>query len=119
MDRAPERPTAIRSFSPLSKFLTRQGDSEARETRRYAKSPRVMCVLPGDKSNGYFILRLRLWKNRDLFVAQGGHGIEAAGAEGGDVAGGASDEGESGGGKAQRKRIVRRQAEELALDDSG
>ena len=37
-----------------------------------------------------------------LLVTQGGHGVEAAGAEGGDVAGGAGYEGESGGGEAQR-----------------
>ena len=53
-----------------------------------------------------------------LLVAEGGHGVEAAGAEGGDVAGGARDEGEHGSGEAQRERIVRRQAEELALDDA-
>ncbi len=33
-----------------------------------------------------------------LFVAQGGHGIETTGAEGGDVAGGRSDKGKCGGG---------------------
>ena len=53
------------------------------------------------------------------FVAEGGHGIEAAGAEGGDVASGTCDEGESGGGESQGEWIVRRQAEELALDDAG
>jgi len=36
-----------------------------------------------------------------LFVMQGGHGIEAAGAEGGDVAGDVGDEGECGGAKAR------------------
>src|SRR5260370_39594464 len=40
--------------------------------------------------------------DHDLLVTQGGHGVEAAGAEGGDVAGGAGYEGESGGGEAQR-----------------
>ena len=53
-----------------------------------------------------------------LLVAEGGHGVEAAGAECGDVASGAGDQGECGGGKPQCQRIVRRQAEELALDDA-
>jgi len=37
-----------------------------------------------------------------LLVAKGGHGVEAAGAEGRDIAGGAGYEGECGGGEAQR-----------------
>jgi hypothetical protein len=54
-----------------------------------------------------------------LLVAQGGHGIETAGAESGDVAGGAGDEGEGAGGETQCERIVWGEAEELALDDAG
>src|SRR5207245_569664 len=52
------------------------------------------------------------------FVAQGGHGIEAAGAEGWNVASGAGNEGESGGGEAQRQWIMGSEAEELTLDDT-
>ena len=37
-----------------------------------------------------------------LFVTQGGHGVEAAGAQCGNVAGGAGDDGEGGGGEAER-----------------
>jgi hypothetical protein len=54
-----------------------------------------------------------------LFVAKRDHGIEATGAEGGDVAGGGGDEGESGGGKRERQRVVGRKAKELALDYAG
>src|SRR5437879_3437119 len=52
------------------------------------------------------------------FVAEGGHGIEAAGAEGRDVPGGTGDDGERSGGQAQREWIMRSEAEELTLDDA-
>jgi hypothetical protein len=41
-------------------------------------------------------------KNYDLFIAEGGHRVEPAGAEGGDVAGGAGNDGECTGGQAER-----------------
>src|SRR5882762_8684235 len=66
-----------------------------------------------------FVLHSGFERDRGLFVAEGGHGIEAAGAEGGDVAGGAGDEGEGGGGESQGEWIVGREAEELALDYAG
>lgn len=56
---------------------------------------------------------------RGLFVAQGGHGIEAAGAPGGDVAGGAGDENEGSGGQGEGEGIVGREAKELTLHDAG
>jgi hypothetical protein len=52
-------------------------------------------------ADGYGCSALRLWRSRDLFIAQGGHGVEATGAERGDVAGGTSDEGECGSSKTQ------------------
>ncbi len=64
-------------------------------------------------------LLFEVLKRQGLFVAQGDRGIEAAGAPGGDVAGGASDKNEGDGGQGEGEGIVGREAEELALHDAG
>ena len=58
-------------------------------------------------------------QSNPLFVTEGFHGIEAAGAPGGDVTGGAGDGCKSNGGNGKRCGIVRGEAEELALHELG
>jgi len=59
-----------------------------------------------------------LGRNAQLFVAQGGHGVKTAGAERGDVAGGAGDGCQGSHGGSQGQGIVRSEAKELVLHDA-
>jgi hypothetical protein len=54
--------------------------------------------IAGTSTSLFFIPGSGSQENRYLFIAQGHHGIEAAGAEGGDIACSASHEGDSSGG---------------------
>ena len=55
-------------------------------------------------------------KNHELFVAKRDHGIDAHGTAGGNVGRDESDDNERENGERERRRIVRREAEEKALN---
>ena len=61
----------------------------------------VTSIKAEASSGGYCIDEDMPRRKRRLFVTQSGHGIEAAGPQGGDVTCGTGDEGERGGGQRQ------------------